>query len=287
MHFEPRLSEYGLERKVEMNKKAKYALAAFFACALLSCGVRAKEESSPIIIHERFTSDADGFFIEDNTAFMPVRSLAALCAEDAYIAWDEKNRTVYLSTESADFAMSDRDKTVQSRAKVMSLSAEPKVQNGRMCVPVRETASLLGFDVTWDSDDRSIALEKRDGEGDIDDTLLWLSRIIFAEARGEPFEGKIAVGNVVLERMKSDEFPNSVYDVIFDRNPVVQFTPLANFTLFNIPDESCIDAARRVLDGEKAVEGCLYFVNPVKTTSDWVMKNREFAAMIGNHAFYK
>ena len=53
------------------------------------------------------------------------------------------------------------------------------------------------------------------------------------------------------------------------------------------PNESCVDAARRVLDGEKTVDGCLYFVNPVTTTSDWVMKNREFAAMIGNHAFYK
>lgn len=270
-----------------MNKKAKYALAAFLACVSLSCGVRAEAEVSPVIIHERFTEDADGFFIEDNTAFMPVRSLAALCAEDAYIAWDEKNRTVYVSTESADFAMTDRDNAVQSRTRMMTLSTIPRIVNGRMCVPLRETAALLGFDVTWNADDRSISLEKRESESDVDDTLLWLSRIIFAEARGEPFEGKVAVGNVVLERMKSDEFPNTVYDVIFDRNPVVQFTPLANFTLFNIPDEACVDAARRVIDGEKAVEDCLYFVNPVTTSSDWVMKNREFVTMIGNHAFYK
>ncbi len=271
-----------------MKRKSKLFAAVFCAvCLAAASSVGAAESvSADAVLHERYTEDAPGFYIEENTAFAPVRTLAALCAENAYIAWDPSRRTVHVSEENADFSMTDGGKTALSRGAEAALSAAPRVKNGTMYVPVRDAARLLGFDVTWNADDRSISLGKADAD-DSESTLLWLARIIFAEARGEPFEGKIAVGNVVLERAASGEFPDTVYGVIFDRDPVVQFTPLSNFTLFNIPDDECIDAARRALAGEKAVDGCLYFVNPVTTSSDWVMKNREFVTMIGNHAFYK
>lgn len=265
-------------------------LTAIVAAMCLAAPCSAKSESAPdtenIVLHERYTENAEGFYIENNTAFMPVRSLAAMCLDSPYVAWNPALRTAYVSSENADLAVTDLEKEAQSMGETSRLSSAPRVKNGTMYVPVRDTAELLGYSAEWDAADRSITLLK-DTPDDSDSTLFWLSRIIFAEARGEPFEGKLAVGNVVLERAASDEFPDTVYGVIFDRDPVVQFTPLSNFTLFNIPDEECIDAAKRVLSGEKAVDGCLYFVNPVTTSSDWVMKNREFVTMIGNHAFYK
>ena len=67
------------------------------------------------------------------------------------------------------------------------------------------------------------------------DEVLWLSRIIIAESRGESLLGQIAVGNVVLNRVKSRDFPNTIYGVIFDRKYGVQFTPVANGTIYNTP----------------------------------------------------
>ena len=63
------------------------------------------------------------------------------------------------------------------------------------------------------------------------DVVYWLSRIISAESRGEPLIGQIAVGNVVLNRVRSSAFPNTVWGVIFDRKWGVQFSPVSNGTI--------------------------------------------------------
>ncbi len=99
-------------------------------------------------------------------------------------------------------------------------------------------------------------------------------------------EGKIAVANTILERVASDEFPDTIYGVIFDDKYCVQYEPVSNGTIYNTPDEDCYEAARRALEGEQAVEGCLYFFNPVKATSNWIANNRDYVTTIGNHVFY-
>ncbi len=116
--------------------------------------------------------------------------------------------------------------------------------------------------------------------------LYWLSRIISAESRGEPFEGQIAVGNVVLNRVASSQFPNTVKGVIFDRKYGYQFAPAASGTVYNTPAAVSVRAAKVCLEGYSLSPKILYFCNPRTSTSSWISTTRPYIFTIGNHKFY-
>lgn len=118
------------------------------------------------------------------------------------------------------------------------------------------------------------------------DDVYWLSRLIEAESGGEPYKGKLAVGNSVLSRVLSGEFPNNVVKVIFDRKYAVQYQPTANGAIYNTPSTDSIIAAMSALEGVWHISDCLYFFNPRTATNNWISKNREFMTTIGNHDFY-
>ena len=116
--------------------------------------------------------------------------------------------------------------------------------------------------------------------------LYWLSRIISAEAKGEPFAGQIAVGNVVLNRVRSKQFPNTVKGVIFDTKYGTQFSPVASGTIYNTPTASAVRAAKICLEGYSLSTKMIYFYNPSIATSSWIGRTRPYIMTIGNHKFY-
>lgn len=116
--------------------------------------------------------------------------------------------------------------------------------------------------------------------------LYWLSRIISAEAKGESFTGQIGVGTVVLNRVRSSQFPNTVKGVVFDKKYGTQFTPVANGSIYQAPTQSAIVAAKMCLDGYVLSNSVLYFFNPAISTSSWIPNNRKYAFRVGNHEFY-
>ena len=120
----------------------------------------------------------------------------------------------------------------------------------------------------------------------VNEHIYWLSRIINAESAGESMRGKVAVGNVVLNRVESHLYADNIYDVIFDTQYGVQFTPAANGTIYNEPSGDSIVAAKRAFLGEENVGNCLYFLNPRISTNFWIVNNRTFYKTIGNHDFY-
>ena len=164
--------------------------------------------------------------------------------------------------------------------------------DGELYVPIRPLAYIFNVDVKWNDATRSVTLVDRSGvclSGDKvywDGAVLWLSRIIYAESRGEPLLGKIAVGNVVMNRVASPQYPNTIYGVIFDRKYGTQFTPVATGAIYNTPTDECIRAAKMVLEGTSVSDDILFFMNPRIATSSWISKNRPFAFSIGNHSFY-
>lgn len=120
-----------------------------------------------------------------------------------------------------------------------------------------------------------------------EDDLYWLSRIIHAEAQGEPYEGKVAVGNVILNRIKSSDFPNTLYGVVFDKQfGYTQFSPVIDGSIYNTPNSESINAAKAALNGERPIGDALYFLNPRKATNFWIVQNRKFFMTIGDHDFY-
>ena len=98
--------------------------------------------------------------------------------------------------------------------------------------------------------------------------------------------GKIAVGNVVLNRMRSGQFPNTIYGVIFDKKYGVQFAPTANGAIYKTPNADSIIAAKMCLEGYSLSSDILYFFNPKYASGSWITQNREYAFTIGNHVFY-
>lgn len=113
------------------------------------------------------------------------------------------------------------------------------------------------------------------------DTVYLLSRIISAEARGEPYEGQVAVGAVVLNRVEHPSFPNTVAGVIYQSGA---FTALVDGQ-FNEPiSESAKRAAIDALNGVDPSGGAIYYYNPSKSTSSWIF-TREVINVIGSHYF--
>ncbi|MGE5593389.1 MAG: cell wall hydrolase [Betaproteobacteria bacterium] len=116
---------------------------------------------------------------------------------------------------------------------------------------------------------------------------LLLARLIRAEAEAEPFEGQVAVGAVVLNRVESPDYPDTITDVIYQVDQgYVQFTPVANGTINLPPTEQAIEAADRALAGEDPSLGAVGFYNPSKSYDPWV-RTRPVTAFIGNHVFFK
>ncbi len=111
-----------------------------------------------------------------------------------------------------------------------------------------------------------------------------LAQLINAEAAGEVFEGKVAVGAVVLNRIRDPRFPNTITDVIYEP---WQFEPVLNGTLYLPPSADSIRAADAALDGWDPVYGAVYFCNPATAQSTEFFKTLTYVCRIGNHVFYK
>ena len=112
------------------------------------------------------------------------------------------------------------------------------------------------------------------------DTAL-LARLISAEARGEPYSGQVAVGAVVLNRMKHPSFPNTMSGVIYQPGA---FSCMGDGQ-FNQPvADSCYQAARDALNGWDPSGGAIYYFNPATATSKWIW-SRPLLTVIGKHRF--
>ena len=138
---------------------------------------------------------------------------------------------------------------------------------------------------TWAALNAKAAGNNNSGAGNYNlgdsDTML-LARIIQAEAEGEPYVGKVAVGAVILNRLKSPDFPNTLAGIIYQSGA---FAPVSNGRLNSITgSEESIRAAKEALAGSDPTYGCLYFWNPAKATSVWIW-SRQIVVRYGNHVF--
>jgi len=110
-----------------------------------------------------------------------------------------------------------------------------------------------------------------------------LARVIHGEARGEPYAGQVAVGAVVLNRLRSPQFPDSIADVIFQPRA---FTAVDDGQYWLTPDRTAYLAALDAVRGWDPTNGSLYYFNPDTATSKWI-RTRTQTIKIGNHIFAK
>ena len=110
-----------------------------------------------------------------------------------------------------------------------------------------------------------------------------LAKCIYGEARGEEYLGKVAVGAVILNRVKDANFPNSVSGVIYQPGA---FTAVSDGQINVTPSQSCYNAARDALNGWDPTSGAIYYYNPVTATNSWI-RSRPVIKTIGKHVFCK
>ena len=113
--------------------------------------------------------------------------------------------------------------------------------------------------------------------------LNLLSHLVYAEARGEPYSGQVAVASVVLNRVKNSSFPNTVAGVIYERGA---FSVVSDGQINLTPNETAKKAAQDAINGWDPSYGAIYYFNPNTETSAWIW-SRPATVVIGNHRFCK
>ena len=136
------------------------------------------------------------------------------------------------------------------------------------------TAAALGISLSG-SGDSAAAGSYNESE------IYTLARLVHAEARGEPYVGKVAVAAVVLNRVRSAAFPNTISGVIYQAGA---FDCVADGQINMSPDSDSLRAARDAMNGWDPTGGCVYYYNPAKSTSAWIW-SREVRLTIGAHSF--
>ena len=113
--------------------------------------------------------------------------------------------------------------------------------------------------------------------------MYLLAQCIYSESRGEPYKGQVAVGAVVLNRVKSSAFPNSISGVVYQKGA---FSAVDDGQINLTPNDSALKAAKDAMNGWDPTGGCLYYYNPAKTSNRWI-RSRPVVVRIGNHVFCK
>ena len=118
------------------------------------------------------------------------------------------------------------------------------------------------------------------GEYSSSDVYL-LARTIYAEGRGEPYSGQVAIGAVILNRVRSAQFPNTIAGVVYQKHA---FTAVTDGQINLTPDDKAMRAAKDAINGWDPSGGALYYYNPAVATSSWIF-NRQTVTVIGRHVF--
>ena len=264
-----------------MKRQAcKRLLTAAVLCAALTVPTRAARRSVPVQIDGN--PIAVSAYVERGVTYVPLRALLNTMG-DWDVWWDEatgraaaaSGDTCLWADPAADTVTID-EKTVQGRV---------TVENGVTYVPLRLVGEALGCQVEWDPYLRGATVTSPGAAYDAGE-LYWLSRIICAESGAESMSGQIAVGNVILNRVESSQYPDTVEGVVFDTKYGVQFQPVSNGTIYDAPASSSLVAAKLCLEGTDVVGESLYFFSPALSAGRWIVSNATYYTTIGGHQFY-
>ncbi len=246
----------------------------------LTAPAQAARRSVPVQVDAGELSAA--CYVESGVTYAPFRALLNTLGGWS-VWWDSETRQAAAQSESVRLRADPAADTLTVNGTVYP--GRVTVERGITYVPLRLLCEALGCAVEWDPYLGGAAVTTPQAGYDASE-LYWLSRIIYAESGAEILTGQIAVGNVVLNRVESDEFPDTIQGVIFDRTDAVQFEPVANGHIYKTPSPQSIEAAKRVLDGENVIGEALYFYAPALSQGVWINANRTYSQTIGCHRFY-
>lgn len=238
----------------------------------------------------------DRAYARDGEVYLSVASLCRLF--DLEMELDARHDGFTLRLPGVTVTGEAGEEIMRADARYLYAPGGYLLVQGRLCLPLETAAHLFGVTLSTEESPPRVELDGGHyrlltGGGDyynmhysVED-LYWLSHIIHAEAGREPLAGRIGVGNVVLNRVRSESYPDSIMQVVIQNDAAAaQFEPVQNGSVRFDADETSLIAACLCLEGYNTVGECMYFVNPDAADNSWFEQSRSFYIRIGVHDFY-
>ncbi len=280
-----------------MNRYSKrIAAAACVVCllAVLFCSgftltsiVQTESDSIPIYIDNVLVTE--GSKIGDTT-YVPIRAFCEMLTDDVTVSWEQNTKTVTVEAPGLVINAIVGENYMMANDRPLYIAKGIFNLDGTVVVPIRVIAQAFGVEINWNAKECSIDVGVDDmeviepaGNAYDKDDLFWLSHLIYAESGNQSLEGMIAVGNVVLNRVESNLFPNTIYGVISQSG---QFDVFSGGTIYSNPNDLSVIAAMLCLDGVEVIEEGYFFVNPGYGADSWFKANLTYITSIEDHDFY-
>ena len=246
----------------------------------------------PLIITlngKRLSADAR---MINGTPYVAVRSFIEQNT-NMKVTYKSASKTLNVRGSGFEMDIIDGSNVVYANGRTLfSMTPSALMTGNKMYAPLSSVAKALGLAYSFNQQISTVTLSgsiKPLTHGSTyyaSDAVYWLSRIISAESRGESLLGQIAVGSVVMNRVRSSSYPNTIWGVIFDRKYGVQFSPILDGSIYSAPVASSVVAAKICLEGFNVNKSALFFLYPRHSTSSWIPNNRSYLFSIGKHDFY-
>ncbi len=270
-----------------MQKRVSCLVIALALFVAMSAHAAAAESSHNIVVNGVELSTPTVTKVINQNTYVSYWPVVAALYPQATVSWE--NGQSVARANGLTLCVPVGAQYIVANGRYLYVPDGVQVVNESILVPAQTLAKALGASVGWDSINQCAVFQAGSGPiaaGDSyynSDSVYWLSRIIYAESGNQSLDGKIAVGNVILNRVANSQFPNTIKGVIFQPN---QFSPVSNGSIYNTPSTQSVIAAKLCLDGANTVGNSLYFVNPYVTPNSWASRNRTCVATIGAHAFF-
>ena len=280
-----------------LKSALRRALALLLTFCLLCPGLAAAADnvdaqSMPVYIDGLLSARA---YVSGEAVFLPPEAVCA--AAGMSMSWSEDGGALTLSVPGAVLTGLKGNGYFEADGRYIYAPDGWLVRGDVLYLPGDAVERLFGVEISFSEEHDRLELSTEDlavisgganyYELNYDaDLLYWLPQIINAEAKFEPLAGQIGVGNVVMNRLSSPDFPDTIFEVIYDTEHTIQFEPISTGGIFQEPTEQATIAAYLCLEGYSTVDDCLYFVNP-EFGSGWFDSSLELVDTIGHHNFYK
>ncbi len=226
----------------------------------------------------------------DQVTYVPVSDFFA--ALDCAAWWDSARGCVVIRrTEELEGELVLNSRLARFNGRCWYMTAPCVQVDGMAMMPLRDAAKVFNSTVTWVDETQTAYLEGygllQPGNTFYDqEDLLWIARIVRHESGNQPLDGKVAVANVILNRMSSHAFPNTAEEVIFDTRTGVQFVTRESTKILIQPGEECFVAAKLAMEGYETAPDCLYFASNRVAKRCWAGRHRQVFGVIGGHTFF-
>ncbi|MBP2000707.1 N-acetylmuramoyl-L-alanine amidase [Paenibacillus shirakamiensis] len=203
---------------------------------------------------------------------------ASLVKSSANVVVPAQKQFVHTLPHSSQVELTHSEHAASQAIPVQALPVTPKIDKTIPPKQILFTRTALLSPEDQDQSTWKYALSDKE--------LLLLQKIVMAEAEGEPYEGKVAVANVVLNRLRSANYPKTIREVVYQK---YQFSPVRNGRLNRVtPNKDSVRAVTAALYGTKEVTDDTYYFLSIKLAKDLtIARTQHKTKQIGNHTFYK